>query len=957
MSSTMPLSCLLLLVGAALGEPISTVQPLEAPSSPPVSMGEDAVLEHLVIYSPLPPAPEYRSDASFDPRGMEHVYMMVHTFLDLIQRDQVLPKSINVSQLVTAAEGGPESALAFLGEHWQDLLLQYIGLLTTALFGVLLALLLPVIGFFFCCCRCAGRCGAYPDTHYDKKADSCKRVSLGVLLSLFVIAVVFGTVSSFVTNHYSYSGWQGLSTKVDASLEDAGGYFQHTGDSVNTLLVNNFAEMEEVVGQVLDDSGPILKKKLAAITEAIAIDDLTAIVSGLGKVKKNLNSILMDTRTLDDKVSQLRDGLTRSQKDLTAALAECTSNTACASFLADYDLEEDLAMAEDFINIEFKMPEVADILADISGLIDNDIEEKVKNGKETLDSLEGTIEDSIEDIKPKVKGEIRQMGLELQRQNSQIQAALRQVDVARVQQEVPALHDRSVQYVEWRYYLGLAMSSTILLILLLFILGLFYGMCGRRPGGLYGDDCCNRGTGASFLVTGVYFTFLFSCLLLLLTTAHFILGAAMEKVLCSSLSSPSQSDIFTQLDRQFLQPRITQALSEASKGKAEYSAAGLVSRCHSNATLFNILQLETVYNLTELTDWRTNYGIGDYIENLRNKIQMEQLTHITLLDPETAGHLQELAQSRISDMDFSKFTSIIEKEITKIDLSSFIGRLKELKDIVYQFDGTRSIAPKLENEALWLGTMSRLVEEMKETVSHLKTTAAELEQNIKFNKSSMREAIGSLIEQANRATDMIQTRGPQLIESLTDRYVSETVGIIDEYVERVTDSLRNQVGFCAPLSTSYNATVVALCQEVLDPFNGFWASTGWCCLLYLPCILLSVSLISLYRKVEPYPGPLMESQPLQMEQTQGEKKGRRRGHSRNPSGYLPEYTHARPPPQQCVNGGRFRDIAPANWDREAVAQPPRYTSTPSLPGNPGPTGEYERPPPYYYPGPAPPGQK
>ena len=23
-------------------------------------------------------------------------------------------------------------------------------------------------GFFFCCCRCAGRCGAYPDTHYDK---------------------------------------------------------------------------------------------------------------------------------------------------------------------------------------------------------------------------------------------------------------------------------------------------------------------------------------------------------------------------------------------------------------------------------------------------------------------------------------------------------------------------------------------------------------------------------------------------------------------------------------------------------------------------------------------------------------------------------------------------------------------------------------------------------------------
>ena len=53
-------------------------------------------------------------------------------------------------------------------------------------------------------------------------------------------------------------------------------------------------------------------------------------------------------------------------------------------------------MAEDFINIEFKMPEViimprsdllsflvtnqvTDILTDISSLIDNDIEEKVEN--------------------------------------------------------------------------------------------------------------------------------------------------------------------------------------------------------------------------------------------------------------------------------------------------------------------------------------------------------------------------------------------------------------------------------------------------------------------------------------------------------------------------------------------------------------------------------------------------
>ena len=388
--------------------------------------------------------------------------------------------------------GNTDKLLSLLAEHWQDLLLQYIGLVTAAIFGILIALIIPLIGFFFCCCRCAGKCGAYPETHYDKKSDACKRVTLGIILSVFVIAALFGAVSAFVCNQYTYSGWGEVSTKIDASLEDTGGYIQHAGDSIKTLLVTNFAEMEEVISQILDDSGPILKRKLADITEAIAIDDLTSIVSGLGKVKKNLNKILSDTRRLDDKVNQLRDGLSRSQKDLNIALQECNSNTACANFLQEFDLAKDLALAEEFINIEFRMPEVSGILRDINELIESDIEEKVKNGKAKMDNIEGEIEGSIEDIKPKVKSEIREMGLQLENQNNDIQSALREIDVAVIQKDVPQIDSYAGQYIEYRYYVGLGMASLILLILVCFIMGLFYGLCGKRPGGLYGEDCCNR---------------------------------------------------------------------------------------------------------------------------------------------------------------------------------------------------------------------------------------------------------------------------------------------------------------------------------------------------------------------------------------------------------------------------------------------------------------------------------
>ena len=386
-----------------------------------------------------------------------------------------------------------EELISLLTSHWQDLLLQYVGLLTAALLGLLAALLIPLIGFTVCCCRCVGgRCGAYPDTHYDKKEDSCKRVFLGILLSFFVIAALFGAVSALVCNQYTYNGWSDLSSRLDSSLEDTGEYIQHAGDSIETLLVTNFAEMEEDIGGILDDSGPILKRRLAELTEAIAIDDLTNIVSGLDEVKRRLKQVLAYTRTLDDKVNQLKDGLSRSQADLDGALTDCKSNTACANFLQEFDLDRDLALAEDFISIQFNMPEVNNVLRDISLLIESDIEEKVKEGKAEMDQLEGKIEDSILDIKPKVKSEIREMGRQLERQNNQIQSALREIDVAVLQKDLPQLDGQTEVYIKYRYYAGLGMASLVLLILGCFIMGLFYGMCGKRAGGLYGDDCCNR---------------------------------------------------------------------------------------------------------------------------------------------------------------------------------------------------------------------------------------------------------------------------------------------------------------------------------------------------------------------------------------------------------------------------------------------------------------------------------
>ena len=118
---------------------------------------------------------------------------------------------------------------------------------------------------------------------------------------------------------------------------------------------------------------------------------------------------------------------------------------------------------------------------------------------------------------------------------------------------------------------------------------------------------------------------------------------------------------------------------------------------------------------------------------------------------------------------------------------------------------------------------------------------------------------------ATKAEKTLRTTGESLVDGLANQLATEAADLVDAYVRKVETSVRKHVGACAPLSEAFNATITAVCSEVpvcckildikfsictrqvVEPFNGFWASIGWCYLLYLPCILLSVSLIKLYR--------------------------------------------------------------------------------------------------------------
>ena len=113
------------------------------------------------------------------------------------------------------------------------------------------------------------------------------------------------------------------------------------------------------------------------MTQAVAIDNLADIVSGLGNVKRLLKDIQNQTVTVQTKVNQLRIGLDETKDKLITALNQCSTNQACSTFMQEYNIDKDLAVASDFEKLPLELPDVSLLLRDIADLMNNDIEKKV----------------------------------------------------------------------------------------------------------------------------------------------------------------------------------------------------------------------------------------------------------------------------------------------------------------------------------------------------------------------------------------------------------------------------------------------------------------------------------------------------------------------------------------------------------------------------------------------------
>lgn len=296
----------------------------------------------------------------------------------------------------------------------------------------------------------------------------------------------------------------------------------------------------------------------------------------------------------------------------------------------------------------------------------------------------------------------------------------------------------------------------LLTIFTLLTFGLLCGICGKRPDG-FGDDCCNKGTGGRFLMIAVWIIFLLTSILIVITTVLMIIGVMSHRAICEPLQNPKDNHMFELVDelvqvKQLLYP---------NNLEADINLSWIVTHCHANETLYNVLKLNYLMELDSLKNFVDRYAISSTIDQLREMINLSP--GIVILTESATSKLNDLAQSGLSDIKFYQYAELLKDNITNVNLEH-LGT--ELRRIAAALPSSQAnITDSLLKNAHDLDHYHKdLILPMTLLSEQLSTSALELQEHIKFNHGSMSEAIHNLVSEVMVAQQFLNKDGPKYVQ-------------------------------------------------------------------------------------------------------------------------------------------------------------------------------------------------
>uniref|UniRef100_A0A7N4NK05 Prominin 2 n=1 Tax=Sarcophilus harrisii TaxID=9305 RepID=A0A7N4NK05_SARHA len=733
--------------------------------------------------------PQARPLGSLDP-----LYRMVRGFLDVVQLNP-FPEG-----LVRVALNEPSSV------RTSDVVRYEAGYVVCAVIAALFLLIVPTVGFCFCCCRCRRRCGGR--VKVEHKSMACERGSLMTFLLLITLLLLTGVVCAFITNQRTHeemgpgvravpgmlNSLQGLVSDVPKELQAVADQFSIPQNRV----------LDELDGVGVNIGSTIHTQLRGTVYPMLA--SLHRLGQDLQVSLDHLQLLNSSTVYLQNHQEPLGSSLQDHRHKLLSLLqdAQCQG---CASVLSHSQL---LELGANFSQV----PSVISVLQKLKGVPEANFSNMVQKDNSTFNTLPLLTAMETADIVQELKEEVTHIpeqvrGLSEGFPGSEAADRWRQALAEAENSSRPYLH-MIQKYERYRWIAGYVLSSVVLLVVICNLLGLGLGLWGISAREDSSHTEAKGEAGAQFLMVGVGLSFLFSGPFILLIFATFLLGGNIQTLVCRSWES---QELYQFADTPGNLPP-SMNLSHLLGLKKDVSIPSAYQQCKKGAALWKVLQLNGSY------DPEKHLDINKYTARLQEEVRKFRV------DMKDLDLLNEAAKR-----DLEAFRS---SGIEKIDYPSFLAQTES------------ALGQQLKQEAQTLQALyqEKILLQQAHAVALNRSVHA-----LSASASNLQLVVSETLVNASTLKTELPVRAHWILRNESECFLNRELAYFNQYGDWAREMVTKHIATCQPLSGALDNGRVILCDRIANPWNAFWFCLAWCTFLLIPSIIFAIKTTKHFRPI------------------------------------------------------------------------------------------------------------
>uniref|UniRef100_A0A8C8K974 Prominin-1-A-like n=1 Tax=Oncorhynchus tshawytscha TaxID=74940 RepID=A0A8C8K974_ONCTS len=772
----------------------------------------------------------YKTLAYYEPGVIGILFHMVHAFLYVVQ-----PNPFPEDLVVKVAK----DKFGAIQSEYQKAIYYETGFMVCAVLGLLFIVLLPLVGLFFCLCRCCENCGGEMHQRQRKNAD-CQRGLLTTLLFATSLIITAGVLCAYAANQNLSSQLEGMKRLVSSNLEDL------------QTFANETPTVQPFYGSFNDNVGPLLGGNIHVElgTEVHpALDGVLRMAGAMRETKEALENVSVSLEVLQEATGKLHFNLSLVRSSLNRTLndpgcsgedSDATTTQLCRSIHS--------SLAQLHVSANFtRLPDVNNQLESVNQVLKTDLSDIIQKGFSSFNDTPGMVSDQMRDVVEGARGLLDVISTNISSFSKvfPVHSSLANFTnfIIHTQSKIEDSYPEIDQIDFYRWICCTGLCCMVVLILAFNFLAILCGTMGYDKHASPTTRGCVSNTGGTLLMAGVGFSFLFSWILMGVVTATFLVGGNVEKLVCEPFHT---KELFKVLDTPHLvNPEWRNFIPGYmyNDSDLDLTVENFYSNCTNNRSLYSAMRLDKVFNVTTLLN---SSLYTKEVAKMFDSVKID-LRGIVLLESEGKQSLIDFSETGIAEINYAAYLAEVNKGVTLVDLLSYANELEAQTDLMPK----GPLQTSLKGHANSLRQIhSQLVIPMEQAMKYVRARST-LNQSIRLLERTASDLLrNSSIDCYETAQYLISQNATHVAIQETEKYKQTIVGYFRQYIEWVRTSLTMEVAACKPFSNIVDTVEIVACSFLVDSLNTFWFGLGCCALFLLPSIILSVKLAKFYRRMD-----------------------------------------------------------------------------------------------------------